>query len=158
MPSASIQVRGTFRLSDEQRRTSGYFNRIMATNEATFTAHFGRRMYRGSLNLNVESPDDLMKEIEAAGLHPDVVIPIEELHVPQGRIGDHRFWRVRFTEGKIPGRAPCWLMRKVGTGLSKDHHEVLSPEPLRSTYKLENGDPFTLVVGPKTGGALRHHQ
>lgn len=146
MSSLSIEVRGTFRLSD----TSGYFNQIMSTNEPTFTDYFGRRMYRGSLNLSVEHPDDLMKEIEAAGLVPDIIIPIEDLNIPQSRIGDHKFWLVTFTAGKIPATVPCWLMRKVGTGLSKDHHEVLSPEPLRAKYGLENSDPFALTVEART--------
>ncbi|MGK7313242.1 MAG: hypothetical protein ACN0LA_13490 [Candidatus Longimicrobiales bacterium M2_2A_002] len=147
MSDVVIEVRGTFRLSDQQRRTSGYFNQIMARNEPTFTKYFERRMFHGSLNLQVDEPGDLIGEIHAAGLLPDVTIPIHELDIPQKGIGDHMFWLVQFTAGKIPPAVPCWLMRKVGTGLDKDHHEVLSPEPLRDTYGLVNGDHFVMKVG-----------
>jgi hypothetical protein len=51
-------------------------------------------------------------------------------------------------DSKVPSEVLCWLLRKEGTGLPPNHHEVVSDEGLVGRYGIRNGDPFVLAIGP----------
>jgi len=40
---------------------------------------------------------------------------------------------------------PCWMFRRIGSNLSVDV-ELISEEPLRKKYQINNGDPVNLII------------
>jgi CTP-dependent riboflavin kinase len=118
-------------------------------------------MQPGTLNVRLSSsPDKYLAAFGALSVQaldtrifrPEAEIPLEEIqnntlsptqNAPDR--GNAQIWRVTLKAGRTGFERRCWVLRRIGSGLTRDL-ELVAGEHLRSELALEDGDEVTLIL------------
>ena len=137
-------------------RTAGKFNELLSENVETFLQHFGTELFPGSLNVDLQDAPAIHAELDAGRYPPAFVIPWAELKGKWNpeRLGDGQAWRCELSGDKFPSPQPCWIFRRIKSGVPPTVIEILAEVSLSETYGLKDGDPVTVTLfeGPAQSG------
>ncbi len=125
-------------------RTVSKFNILINENREVFYKYFGVYLFPGSVNIKVDEPSNLQKNLDEGIPPPNFSIPRNELAGMPNYIGDGQTWKCILSCNKFPKPLNCWIFRRVGSRVPKGIIEIVAEQELVRPYGLEDGDAVNI--------------
>lgn len=141
-----MKLKGTLYLSTpDEKRTCGWFNKLITENQDMFRSYFKVDLFPGSLNVYIPEPPSLHDDLDAGDPPPSFVIPKHKLEGMPSYIGDGQAWPCRICIEKVPVSVPCWIFRRIGSRVRHGIIEIVAEQGLCDGYSLQHEDVVTIV-------------
>ena len=142
-----LVLSGILRLSDHGTpRTMGRFNELIRDNAQVFRNHFGVELFPGSLNVDIQEPSSLQRDLDAGRPTPSIIISKAELINMPAYIGNGQAWPCDLKGAKFLELVQCWIFRRIGSRVPRGVIEIVAEKGLRDAYDLQHGDRVSIEV------------
>jgi len=125
------------------RRT---FGQLIKDNKEVFYKYFGVYLFPGSLNVKVDEPSDLQKNLDKSIPVPSFVIPKTELVGMPDYIGDGQAWPCCLICKKFPEPVKCWVFRRINSKVLKGIIELVAEKELVKPCSLCDGNSVSIEI------------
>ena len=126
----------------------GFFSEWVVENQATLREYFNADLFAGSLNVDIQTTENLHRQLDRGEPQPAFRIPHQELRKMAAYLGDGLAWRVSLSAARISPPHECWVFRRIGSTVPPNVLEILSTDPIVTTFGVQDGEELELVFLP----------